>query len=65
MKNYPDFFAATGKKLIRKPDGTYMLLDESEVDRLKQENKLATEMPRAMKGRVVDLTQKPILVLKE
>ncbi|GKY98792.1 hypothetical protein MPSEU_000835400 [Mayamaea pseudoterrestris] len=65
MKNYPDFFASSGKKLVRKPDGSFILLDEAEIDRLSRANKLSTEMPRALKGRVTDLTQKPILVLKE
>ena len=65
MKNYPDFFASTGKTLVRKPDGSVLLLTETEVDQLTRDNKLTTEMPRAMKGQVADLTQKPILVLKE
>jgi hypothetical protein len=65
MKNYPDFFASVGKTLVRKPDGSFLLLDDAEIEQLTRDNKLTTEMPRAMQGRVADLTQKPILVLKE
>jgi len=66
MKNYPDFFAAGyDKTLIKKRDGTFMLVDGSELQKLKDDNKLDLEIPKAMGGKVTDLTQKPILVLKE
>jgi hypothetical protein len=65
MKNYPDFFASTGKKLVKKPDGTFAVLSEAEFAQLKQENKIGLEIPRTKGGKYQDLTQKPILVLKE
>lgn len=65
MKNYPDFFQTLGKTLIKKPDGGFIAVSDAELTQLKQQNKLTTQMPKAMGGRVVDLTQKPILMLKE
>jgi hypothetical protein len=65
MKNYPDFFAAVGKTLVKKPDGTFMMVDDSVLQELKRTNKLTTETPMAMGGRVTDLTQKPVLMLRE
>jgi hypothetical protein len=35
------------------------------LEDLKRTNKLTVETPRAMGGRVVDLTQKPVLMLRE
>jgi hypothetical protein len=65
MKNYPDFFASVGKSMIKKPDGTFMLVDDSELQKLKDQNKIGIEYATTKGGRVVDLTQKPIMVLKE
>lgn len=65
MKNYPDWFASVGKSMIKKSDGTFMLVDDSELQKLKDQNKIGIEYARAMGGRVADVTQKPILVLKD
>jgi hypothetical protein len=65
MKNYPDFFAAVGKTLVKKADGTFMMVDDSVLQELKRTNKIGVEIPMAMGGRVTDLTQKPVLILKE
>jgi hypothetical protein len=65
MKNYPDWFASVGKNMIKKPDGTFMVVDDAELQKLKNENKVGLEYATSMGGRVMDLTQKPILILKE
>lgn len=65
MKNYPDFFATVGKKLVKKPDGSYMMVDDAEMSQLLKDNKIELEFPKAMGGKVTDLTQKPVMVLKE
>jgi hypothetical protein len=65
MKNYPDWFASVGKTLVKKPDGSFVALDDVQVAKLRKENKLTFEVPKAMGGQVVDYTQKPILMLKE
>jgi hypothetical protein len=65
MKNYPDFFAALGKTLVKKTDGTFMAVDDSVLQELKRTNKVTVEIPRTMGGRITDLTQKPVLVMRE
>ena len=66
MKNYPDWFQSVGKTLVKKEsDGTFLALDDGEVESLKKANKLTLEIPKSMVGRIVDYTQKPILVLKD
>jgi hypothetical protein len=65
MKNYPDFFATTGQTLIQKADGTYMIVNDREMVSLQKSNRLRYVTPTAMGGAIVDLTQKPIPVLKE
>jgi hypothetical protein len=67
MKNYPDFFASLSppKYMVKKSDGTFDLYDDVELAKLKKENKIRLEKPTAMGGRVVDVTQKPVLVLVE
>ena len=65
MKNYPDVFAVSGKKMIKKPDGTFALYSMEEVSTLTQAGKIAIEYPMSKGGRIVDLTQKPVLVLNE
>jgi hypothetical protein len=65
MKNYPDFFAAVGKVLVKKPDGTFIALSDAEVADLRRSNRLTLEIPKAMGGQVTDYTQKPVLVLKK
>jgi hypothetical protein len=64
MKNYPDFFAVVGKSMVKKPDGTFMLVDDAEMVALIKENKIGIELPRTMGGKIQDVTQKPIMVLK-
>jgi hypothetical protein len=63
MKNYPGFFATVGKTLVKKPDGSFMTVSDSELDQLKKEGRLTTEMPKAKGGKYIDVTQKPIIVL--
>jgi len=65
MKNYPDFFASVGRTMVKKPDGTFLLVDDAELQKLKDENKIGLEYAKTMGGRVMDVTQKPILTLKE
>lgn len=65
MKNYPDYFSSTGKNLVKKADGSYLTLTDEELLNLKRENKIGLEIPKAKGGKYQDLTQKPILVLKE
>jgi hypothetical protein len=65
MKNYPDVFAVDGKTMLKKSDGSFMLVSSEELMVLKRENKIGVENVKAMGGKVTDLTQKPILVLKE
>jgi hypothetical protein len=65
MKNYPDYFNSEGKSMVKKADGSFMLVDEGELKKLIADNKIGLEIPTAMGGKVTDLTQKPIMVLKE
>ncbi|GAX10085.1 hypothetical protein FisN_2Lh354 [Fistulifera solaris] len=65
MKNYPDFFSVVGKTLVKKTDGTFVALADSEVEKLKQDGKVTFEIPRTKGGKLVDVTQKPNLVFKE
>lgn len=65
MKNYPDWFTTVGKTLVKKPDGSFMVVNDEELANLKAQNKIGIEYARAMGGKVTDVTQKPILVLKE
>lgn len=65
MKNYPDWFATVGKTMVKKPDGSFMLVSDEEMMVLRRENKIGVENVKAMGGKVADLTQKPVLVLKE
>ena len=64
-KNYPDFMKAVGKTMVQKLDGGFVLLDDSEVSKLKQEGKITLAYPKTMNGKFTDLTQKPIPVMKE
>lgn len=65
MKNYPDVFAVSDKKMIKRPDGTFALYSSDEVAKLTQEGKIKIEYPMSKGGRIADLTQKPVLVLNE
>ena len=65
MKNYPDWFASIGKVMIKKPDGTFMVVSQAEADDLKRSGKLSSEIATAMGGKITDYTQRPILILKE
>lgn len=65
MKNYPDVFAVSGKKMVKKADGSFALYSAEEVAELTNEGRVTIEYPRSKGGRIVDLTQKPVLVLKE
>jgi hypothetical protein len=66
MKNYPDFFGSIGKVMIKKSsDNTFIVVSLQEAEQMKLDGKLALEVPKARGGKIVDLTQKPILILKE
>ena len=65
MKNYPDFFTTVGKNMVKKPDGSFMIVDDAELQSLKDANKITVEYASTMGGKTRDLTQKPIIVLKE
>lgn len=65
MKNYPDVFAVSDKKMIKKSDGSFALYSSDEVAKLTQEGKIKIEYPMSKGGRIADLTQKPVLVLNE
>jgi hypothetical protein len=65
-KNYPDWFAAVGKTMIQKEsDGTFIVVDNAELAKLWDENKISVKTPTTMGGKIKDVTQKPMLVLKE
>jgi hypothetical protein len=64
MKNYPDWFQSVGKTMVKKADGSFMVVSDEELAYLKRANKLEVEIAKA-KGGMNDLTQRPILVLKE
>jgi hypothetical protein len=65
-KNYPDWFAAVGKTMIQKEsDGTFIVIDNAELQQLWAENKVTVKVPTTLGGKITDVTQKPMLVLKE
>ena len=65
-KNYPDWFAAVGKTMVQKEsDGSFIVVDNMELSKLWDEGKLQMSTPMAMGGKVKDVTQKPMLMLKE
>ncbi len=51
--------------MVKKSDGTFNLYDDVELAELKKAGKIKLEKPTAMGGKVVDVTQKPIMVLVE
>jgi hypothetical protein len=51
--------------MVKKSDGTFNLYEADELAELKKANKIRMERPMAMGGKVMDLTQKPIMVLVE
>jgi hypothetical protein len=65
-KNYPDFFASlsTPKYMVKTSDGSFQLFDDAELLQLKKAGRITLERPTAMGGKVTDLTQKPIMVLR-
>lgn len=65
MKNYPDWFASVGKTMVKKPDGTFIVVSDEELADLKAQNKVGLEYAKTMGGKIADVTQKPIMVLKE
>ncbi|KAL9189349.1 hypothetical protein ACHAXT_009024 [Thalassiosira profunda] len=65
MKNYPDVFAVSDQRMVKKPDGSFALYSTEEVNRMTQEGRVTIEYPKSKGGRIADLTQKPVLVLKE
>jgi len=65
MKNYPDVFAVSDKKMVMKMDGSFALYSSEEVIQLTNEGKIKLEYPRSKGGRIADMTQKPALVFTE
>ena len=65
-KNYPDWFAAVGKTMVQKEsDGTFVVVDNSELAKLWDDGRVKMSTPTTMGGKIKDVTQKPMLVLKE
>jgi hypothetical protein len=66
MKNYPDFFNSIGKVMIKKSsDNTFFIVSLQEAEQMKLSGKLTYEVPMTRGGKVVDYTQKPVLILRE
>ena len=65
MKNYPDVFAVSDKRMVKKMDGSFALFTAEEVKQLTQDGKISIEYPKSKGGRIADLTQKPVLVLND
>jgi hydrogenase maturation factor HypF (carbamoyltransferase family) len=65
MKNYPDWFASIDRTLVRRQDGTFVVVTDEELAVLRRENRLTTVMPKAMGGQVTDYTQKPVLMMRD
>jgi hypothetical protein len=65
MKNYPGVFAVDDKQMVQKVDGSFALFSADEMRDLVEEGKISREYPTSKGGRIADLTQKPMLVLKE
>lgn len=67
MKNFPDVFASMNppRFLVKKADGTYHAFTEKEIAPLLSSGKIKLVSPRAMGGKIADVTQKPIMVLVE
>lgn len=65
MRNYPDVFAVSDKRMVMKSDGSFALFTPGEVTDMVNEGKIIIQYPKTMGGRVTDLTQKPVLVLKD
>jgi hypothetical protein len=63
-KNYPDWFASVGKVMIKKSDGSYLVVSDGEAAALQKAGRL-TYQSVTTKGGGIDYTQKPILTLKE
>jgi hypothetical protein len=51
--------------MVKKSDGTFNLYDDVELSELKKANRIKMGRPTAMGGKVLDLTQKPVMVLVE
>jgi hypothetical protein len=65
MKNYVDYFATLNQVMIQKKDGTFFLVSNQEYDTLLRQNQLRFVQPTTRGGKMIDMTQKPIVVLKE
>lgn len=65
MKNYPDVFAVSDKRMVKKADGSFALYSAEEVNQMVQRGDIKIEYPTSKGGRIADLTQKPVLVLSE
>ena len=51
--------------MVQKPDGTFLIVDSSELEQLRRDNRLVREMPKTLGGQFADLTQKPVLKLRD
>jgi hypothetical protein len=66
MENYPDVFAVSNRKMVRRAkDGSYALCMPEEVRELTNDGKIKMGYLRSKGGRIADLTQRPVLVLVE
>ena len=51
--------------MVKKSDGTFITVSDDELIQLKKQNRITVEIPKAMGGKVTDVTQRPMLVLKD
>jgi hypothetical protein len=51
--------------MVMKKDGTFVIFTEEELTPLKQAGKIKIENPMAFGGTIMDVTQKPVMVLVE
>ena len=51
--------------MVMKRDGTFVIFTDDELTTLKQAGKIKVEHPMAFHGKIMDLTQKPVMVLVE
>jgi hypothetical protein len=51
--------------LVKKTDGTLMMIDDAVLQELKRNDQLTVEIPKTMGERITDLTQKPVLIMRE
>jgi len=51
MKNYPDVFAVSDKRMVKRLDGSFALYSPEEVKELSKEGKITIEYPKRKVGK--------------